>query len=317
MRPAVLLCALLVSACATSELRRFPQLADPGGCGLERIAVKTGVLQFAFNGVSPDGDTIVVGWERGSERGAYLADLKLGDQAEYSDRFNNAVSYSPDGRYLIGAVYTPTLRTEIVDEEIGTGDRRTHASNPAADFLPSFSPDMGRIYFNSYRTGASDLYVLDVASGALTRLTDFAGYDAYAKPSPDGTELAFHRDVGGGNYEIVVLDLASGRERVLASAPGEDAYPAWSPDGHHILFSSDRGQAKGRNNLHVMRADGGDIRRLTNAGGNDTYAQWTKGGRIYFVSSREGHGVYRLTLDGNLSCRRTGGGTAEPFAPAP
>jgi Tol biopolymer transport system component len=311
MRGVIILSALLVSACATPTSRYAP-LADPGGCRLERIAVEPDRLQFAFNGASPDGRTVAVGWEQGSERGAYLLDLKSGDAVDQSDRFNNAVSYSPDGRRLISAVYTPGLRTEIVELDLEADGIRTLASDPAAEFLPSYSPDMRRIYFNSTRTGRSDIYALDLATAALTRLTDFTGYDAYAQPSPDGRKLAFHRDVGGGNYEIVVLDLVSGRETVLASAPGEDSYPAWSPNGRHVLFSSDRAQAKGRNDLYLMTADGADIRRLTHAGGNDSYAQWTRGGRVYFVSHREGHGVYRLALDRSLACRKAGGGLGGP-----
>ena len=180
---------------------------------------------------------------------------------------------------------------------------RTIASDPAAEFLPSYSRDLSRVYFNSYRSGSSDLYVVQLSTGALTRLTIFDGYDAHAQISPDGTRLAFHREVTKGNYEVVVLDLASGAERVLAAAPGEDAYPALSPDGRHLVFSSDRASVPGRLDLFVMRDDGDDLRQLTR-GGNDSYATWTANGReVYFVSRREGHGVYRLHLDAAQRCR--------------
>ncbi len=128
----------------------------------------------------------------------------------------------------------------------------------------------------------------------------------YARLSPDETKIAFHRNLGNNDYEVLVLELPSGRERVLASHPGEDAYPTWSPDGRHLIFSSTRGNSQGRNDLFVMAADGTGVRPLTTGAGNDTYPQWAANGRdVYFVSQREGHGVYRLTLNSGRSCRPT------------
>lgn len=203
---------------------------------------------------------------------------------------------------MISAVRTPDRRTEILELDLKSGAMTVIASDPAAEFLPSYSRDMSKVYFNSYRSGASDLYSINVADSALIRLTEFDGYDAYARLSPDETRVAFHRSIGGQNYEVVVLILASGVEQVLASAPGEDAYPSWSPDGRHIVFSSDRDNPSGQNDLYLMTADGQIVRRLTH-GGNDTYATWAPNGRdIYFVSRREGHGVYRLCLNDALHC---------------
>jgi TolB protein len=288
----------MAAACATSQ-HRFTSLVDASGCHFERLAVQEGVAQFSFNGLSPDGRLLAIGWEAGQKRGAYLLNLRTGHREDLPAAIDNAASFSPDGRRILSAVRTPDRRTEILELDRESGATRVYASDPAAEFLPSYSRGMGRIYFNSYRTGGSDLYALEVATGALTRLTHFDGYDAYARLSPDETKVAFHRNVGDGNYEVLVLDLATGQERVLASRPGEDAYPTWSPDGRHIIFSSSRGNAKGRNDLYVMAADGSSIRPLT----TDTYAQGAPNGlEVYFVSQREGHGVYRLSLDGGLRC---------------
>lgn len=301
MRAAPVVLLLLLPACATAS--RFPALADPGGCRIERIALEEGAAHFQFDGLSPDGRTLIVGWERGRERGTYLLDLRSGKRTPLP-AFNNAASFSPDGRSILGAVYTADRRTEIVEQERATGRTTTHASDPSADFLPSFSPDGRRIYFNSYRTGASDLYAVDLASGTPSRLTTFEGYDAYARPSPDGSRLAFHRQVAPGDYDIVLLDLASGAERMLVAQPGEDAYPAWSPDGRHLIFSSSRGPGPDTD-LYVMAAEGGPATALTTGGAGDSYATWARDGRdVYFVSKREGHGVYRLALDDGLRCRR-------------
>ncbi|MEZ5996351.1 MAG: hypothetical protein R3C25_11420 [Hyphomonadaceae bacterium] len=302
------LVAVLLSACATPHAATYATLTDPSGCVLERIAVEADISQFQFDGLSPDGRLLAVGWERGEgasrERGAYILDLQSGAR-EPLPAFNNAASFSPDGRALIGAVFTADRRTEIQEQDRAGGSPRILASDPAADFLPSFSPDMQRIVFNSYRSGASDIYALDVATGSLARLTSFEGYEAYAQLSPDGSKLLFHRNVAGADYDIVLLDLVANEERVIIGGPGEESYPTWSPDGRHILFSSDRASGGGANDLYVADAQGGDVRRLTSAAGNDSYSTWAPNGEdIYFVSHRQGqHGIYRLHLDDQLRCR--------------
>jgi TolB protein len=292
---------LALGACASSP---FESVSDAGGCKLERIAAEPGILQFSFNGLSPDGRTLAIGWEKGEARGAYLLDLRDGSREDLPPAFNNAVSFSPDGRKIIGAVYTPANRTEILELDRASGETRVFASNPSSEFLPSYSRDMKQVYFNSYRTGRSDLYVLDVASGAIRQLTGFAGYDAYARLSPDERTIAFHRDKGGGDYDIVLLDLATGHEKPIASTPKEDAYPAWSPDGKHMVFTSARDASDSKTDLYVMKADGSGIRRLT-TGAQASYPNWAANGAdVYFVSQREGHGVWRLKLDHDLDCVR-------------
>lgn len=289
----------LLTACASARYARVP---DAGGCIVERIAAEDGTSQFQFNGLSPDGRLLAIGWERQGQHGAYLLDLRSGARTDLPAVIDNAVSFSPDGRMLLSAVRTPDRRTEILELSRANGATRVLASDPAAEFLPSYSRDMSRVYFNSYRTGASDLYVIERATGALTRLTTDERYDAHAQLSPDGARLAFHRQIAPGNYDIVVLDLRTGAEQVLAPAQGEDAYPAWSPDGRFLAFSSDRAAGPGKTDLFVMRADGGEVHPLTR-GGNDSYATWAPNGRdVYFVSKREGHGVYRLRLDARRGC---------------
>ena len=189
------LCALVTTGCASVH---YPRLTDAGGCAIERVAVQDGRAQFQFNGLSPDGRTLAVGWEQQEQHGAYLLDLRTGARTPLPAVFDNAVSFSPDGRRLISAARSADRRTEIVELVLATGATRTIASDPAAEFLPSYSPDMSRVYFNSYRSGRSDLYVVQLATGALTRLTTFDGYDAHAQISPDGTRLAFHREVSQG-----------------------------------------------------------------------------------------------------------------------
>src|SRR4051812_27410577 len=53
----------------------------------------------------------------------------------------------------------------------GGGTARLLISHPATESRPLYSPDGKRLAFTSTRTGNGDVYVLELASGELKRLT--------------------------------------------------------------------------------------------------------------------------------------------------
>src|SRR5689334_9877006 len=59
------------------------------------------------------------------------------------------------------------------------------------DITPSPSPNGEKIAFASNRNGFWDLYLLDLASGEVTQLTDTPQYEGAPTWSPDGSFLAF------------------------------------------------------------------------------------------------------------------------------
>src|SRR5215212_2997509 len=112
------------------------RVAASTSCQLTLIAATPHENHVMFNGVSPDGRLLAVGWDRGSApnvaRGAYLLDLKSGERRNLPG-LNNAASFSPRGRYLVSANYAAdrSLRTEIVELDRRTGKTRTFASGPS------------------------------------------------------------------------------------------------------------------------------------------------------------------------------------------
>ena len=75
------------------------------------------------------------------------------------------------------------------------------------DGSPSWSPDGGRIAFDSLRDGNGEIYVMNADGSGQTRLTDDPGFDGSASWSPDGSRIAFQsfRD-GDANPEIYVMN---------------------------------------------------------------------------------------------------------------
>jgi Tol biopolymer transport system component len=141
---------------------------------------------------------------------------------------------------------------------------------PALDqiFDPTWSPAGDRIAFSGLSGGVTDLYVFDLETAALRRLTTDGFADLQPSWSPDGRTLAFTTDrftssleaLTFGDYRLAALDLESGALRELPSIVGaKNIDPQWI--GQDLLFIAD---ADGVSNVFRLDVAAGSVHRLTN-----------------------------------------------------
>jgi len=116
----------------------------------------------------------------------------------------------------------------------------------------------------------SELFLLNVETGALRRLTFNRFRDDSPDFSPDGRHLVFTSAQDGYN-RLHLYDLASGERRLLT----DQAFgyvPVWSPDGQRIAFSSNHEAFDSQ--IYVINADGTGLRRVTYSTADDTNPVW-------------------------------------------
>ena len=154
------------------------------------------------------------------------------------------------------------------------GQDQIRLTSPGSDAIdPHISPDGTRVAFVSNMDGNMDIYVLNLATFNVTRVTDAPEKDTSPSWSPDGTRLAFEsfRD---GNFEIYVVNADGSNTIRLTNDPAGDSSPVWSPVANEIAFVSNR---FGNSDILIVTPSGG-VSTLTTNFAPDSAPAWSPDG---------------------------------------
>jgi TolB protein len=161
---------------------------------------------------------------------------------------------------------------------------------PWDDITPAISPDGQTVAFASNRSGYWDIYLMDLGSGGISRLTDTLDYEAAPSWSPDNKWLVYEAYLDN-NLELVIQSVESPGEVLrLTNNPAGDFSPAWSPQGRQIAFVSNQ---SGEDEIWLAELDNGEDQRFMNlsqdSASKDTHPAWSPdGSSLAWVGEQDG-----------------------------
>ena len=212
---------------------------------------------------SPDGKKIVFASTRNGYRDIYIMNIDGSDQKKLTNNRNTALwpRFSPDGSKIIfqdGQIYIINI----------DGSNEVKITNAGENALPSWSPDMQKICFTSFRDGNHwQLYIMDIDGSDIQQLTTEPIEHWTSTWSPDGSKIVFLAGVA----DIYVINSDGSNQVKLTQTNAYEWDPAWSSDGSKILFTSER---DGNREIYIMNPDGSNQINLTNNNARDEYPAW-------------------------------------------
>lgn len=234
--------------------------------------------------LSPDGSQIVFLSSRDLfSIDMYLADAKTGKIIRrlvktatdpYFDSLqflNSAGSWDSTGEHFVfGGIAKSDPVLVVVDTKTGKREKEVVFEHLGEILNPTWSPDGRYVAFSALDSGLSDIFLFDLETEELKKLTDDPYSDLYPSWSPDGRTIAFVTDrfssdlsiLSMGTFQLALLDPASGDiDRVRGFTGADNINPQWAPDSKSLFFMSDH---NGIPNVYRIQLDSGEIYQVTN-----------------------------------------------------
>jgi serine/threonine protein kinase len=212
-------------------------------------------------------------------------------------------------------VIIPPVDTPTLVPPSATSPAPTVTPVPILTQTPTFTPTpvvsptyvgggTGQIAFSSDRTGTFQIYLLDVYSGILVKLTDLKNGACQPRWSPDGEQIVFvspcnprNDTYPGGRLFIMNHDGSDSTPLHLPVNLEGDYDPDWSPDGNSIIYTSVQ---TGRFQIFQYFLSTGYSRNLSNSKSFDSNPVWSPDGSlIAFVRKTSASQIWLMDSNGS------------------
>lgn len=221
-------------------------------------------------------------------------------------------SWSPDGQWL-AYVSFETKHSAVYVQLVRTGERRQVSARTGVNGAPEWSPDGKKLALTlGSSSGNPDIYLLDLASQALTRLTDDPAIDTEPVWAADGRSIYFTSDRAGSPQIYQIGTQSGARPKRITFGGSYNARPRISPDGTLLAMVTLDG---GNYRIAVQELASGAVRVLSH-GHLDESPSFAPNGATLIYAEREATrgGLATVSTDGltGLRLKATEGEIREP-----
>ena len=221
-------------------------------------------------------------------------------------------AWSPDGQWL-AYVSFETKHAAVYVQLVRTGERRQVSARAGVNGAPAWSPDGKKLALTLGGSGGNpDIYVLDLSTQDLTRITDDPAIDTEPEWAPDGRSLYFTSDRAGSPQIYQISAQSGAHPKRITFGSNYNARPRISPDGSQLaMVTLDNGNYR----IAIQDLAHGAVRVLSH-GHLDESPSFAPNGATLIYSEREGNAGALATVatDGltGLQLKATQGEVQEP-----
>jgi len=210
-------------------------------------------------------------------------------------------AWSPDGEWLAYVSFERRVSTVFV-QHLKSAKKIPVSARAGINGAPSYSPDGKKLLLTlSGSNGNLDIYVLDLATQQLARLTDDQAIDTEAVFAPDGNSIYFTSD-RSGNPQVYRLALGgTDKPRRVTFQGAYNARPRVSPDGKQLAILT---QVEGSYRIAVQDLASGASRVLSTGRQEESPSFAPNGAMLIFAGRQNGQGVLQtISVDGQIAAR--------------
>ena len=221
------------------------------------------------------------------------------------------MAWAPVGDRLAYFVRTEKSKTLIVQNVVsGRTEKRFLLDQIDGPESPAFSPDGRKVAFAAMSEGLSDIYILDIETGAVANVTKDDIADYAPAFSPDGASIVYTARVGA-NDKLFQVTLATGARKQLTFGSHDDTGAKFVNDTTLVFMSTATDPsvslpiAVARDgtipNVWTLDLATAQLRQLTDvatANFSPVVLHQEQGTRIAFVNYYKGrYGVHTIPID--------------------
>jgi TolB protein len=205
---------------------------------------------------------------------------------------DNRATFMPDGKTLLFASKRSGRSQIWAMDRDGSLPRQIHQSQGNDQGRVAPSADGSRLCLSSDRSGQNVVYVLDLASGGITAVSDPA-YWSFGPAWSSRDLIAFFSRKGGNVINIWTARPDGSQPRQITDQPGESRQPWWSPEGSTLAFSANH--VTGAFAVWLANTGGSEMRAITHRG---SFEQpfWSPDGNKIAVAARIEEPHYRIYI---------------------